>query len=598
MMSRLAGLIWLAIAGIISIPATADVTGGGDIYPWRVIGIGPDTGDLALSGDQQNLQLSLTNICTQASEISESFNTQNMTAPVARGFASSGDNTLFVNGNRLTKTSHGDQVLLAQTIYGGDISLTSTLSAVLDDGSVTHSAALYLGGTQSGSGYGVNYQGDGISGIWAITQYPSPGVSVNVASVSASQHPSTALPVTLQKQGDRLTVTIDGIDIGLAYIADEGLSSLTRYGIRTSAQSLPGDNVYVDDLKLAFTSPAACPELSNAGQWDERYPIYFIQQSLTGDGEITARLVSQQASGVAGVTMRAGDSVKDASVAIVVNAAADNLDIHLRNNQGEVASQLSIGTQAMLPHWLKLKRVGNNVEVYSSDDGLNWLDIDNIAMSFSDTIKAGVAMAVTGSADQLAIFDNLQLNSGLAVPEALEPITMQTVYAEPTIGGNIIEDTELVADQAYEVTSTITVQPGVTLTIPQGVTMSFNPGTQLVVQGNLVVTGSSINPALLTSISVTPARGDWAGVDVQSGGVLSMDNAVVEYATNGIEFLDGSNGTVSNSELRNNTYGLYFPAYSSASPVIIGSLLTGNTRGIYMYRNNAAPTITDSTITA
>ncbi|MCP4490583.1 MAG: hypothetical protein GY820_25200, partial [Gammaproteobacteria bacterium] len=83
-----------------------------------------------------------------------------------------------------------------------------------------------------------------------------------------------------------------------------------------------------------------------------------------------------------------------------------------------------------------------------------------------------------------------------------------------------------------------------------------------------------------------------------NGSSGTVSNSELRNNTNGITFSGNSNGTVSNSELRNNTYGLYFPRDSTASPVIIGSLLTGNTRGIYMYLNNAAPTITDSTITA
>ncbi|MCP4474497.1 MAG: hypothetical protein GY821_08040, partial [Gammaproteobacteria bacterium] len=173
----------------------------------------------------------------------------------------------------------------------------------------------------------------------------------------------------------------------------------------------------------------------------------------------------------------------------------------------------------------------------------------------------------------------------------------------------------------YEVLSSMTIPAGETLILEAGAELSFIVGSvPLRVSGTLTITGSEVSPVIFSSPQATPAKGDWAGIKVQSGGVLNMDNAVVEYATNGIQFLNGSsgtvsnselrnntngitfsgnsNGTVSNSELRNNTYGLYFPAYSSASPVIIGSLLTGNTRGIYMYRNNAAPTITDSTITA
>eukprot|EP00494_Astrolonche_serrata_P013752 UN13876 len=53
-----------------------------------------------------------------------------------------------------------------------------------------------------------------------------------------------------------------------------------------------------------------------------------------------------------------------------------------------------------------------------------------------------------------------------------------------------------------------------------------------------------------------------------------MDYAVVEYAYNGVAFYNGSTGTVRNSTLSNNSYGVHI--HGDTSPVIEGNTFTNN----------------------
>ncbi|MCP3670113.1 MAG: hypothetical protein GY814_06695, partial [Gammaproteobacteria bacterium] len=273
------------------------------------------------------------------------------------------------------------------------------------------------------------------------------------------------------------------------------------------------------------------------------------------------------------------------------------------------SSQRSTGSQVNLPNWLKLTRTGDSVVAYTSSNGTDWAHIDDVTVSFGDTIEAGIALAVTGSADQLAQFDNLSLtNAGgdandaetLSKKASTSAIINKTfpmvasvpaiIHAGPAIGGNITEDTELVPGQPYDVTSSIVVDAGVTLTIPAGATLSFIAGTQLQVVGELVIEGDVNNRVLLTSAATSPAKNNWKGIVVQNGATVSLDHVIGEYANRAIDLYNvtGATVTVSNSELRSSETGVYI--YSGDSAVTItDSRLTDNSTGFYMRSSGTAP---------
>ncbi|HYO77559.1 MAG TPA: hypothetical protein VE010_13950, partial [Thermoanaerobaculia bacterium] len=72
------------------------------------------------------------------------------------------------------------------------------------------------------------------------------------------------------------------------------------------------------------------------------------------------------------------------------------------------------------------------------------------------------------------------------------------------------------ANNPYVVTSTVTVNSGVTLTIEPGVTVSFNSGTGLTVSGTLRAIGTSMSRITFTSSAATPAAGAWRTIFLQA----------------------------------------------------------------------------------
>lgn len=85
------------------------------------------------------------------------------------------------------------------------------------------------------------------------------------------------------------------------------------------------------------------------------------------------------------------------------------------------------------------------------------------------------------------------------------------------IGGVISTNTTLtLANSPYIVTSSITVNAGVTLTVPAGVEMKFNSGIALTVYGSLTATS-----AIFTSNDVSPVNGSWSNISFGNGSTVS-----------------------------------------------------------------------------
>jgi len=152
--------------------------------------------------------------------------------------------------------------------------------------------------------------------------------------------------------------------------------------------------------------------------------------------------------------------------------------------------------------------------------------------------------------------------------------------------------------EPYIVSSTLTIDPGVSLTILPGAELKFESGATLNVSGNLTVVGSELLPVALTSAQVSPAKNNWQGINVLSGGNAVIDFAIIEYAINGIYFQSGSSGTVSNSVIQNNTDGIEIRG--ETSPVIgQNNTITQNTNGFYLQSassTNPTPNITGNKI--
>lgn len=181
------------------------------------------------------------------------------------------------------------------------------------------------------------------------------------------------------------------------------------------------------------------------------------------------------------------------------------------------------------------------------------------------------------------------------------------------------------ANSPYQVTGTVTVASGVTLTIEPGVEVQFNSGTSLLVNGALVADGTETDKILFTSSASIKSPGDWNTIRFNNNSNVGsvIDHVILEYGgagtggalisyTTGAYAVDITNSVFQYSNLHgidlrasspdifkstfrdNGGYGIFSDL--SLSYTVDSSMVYRNTQGGIRVPINASPTITASTI--
>ncbi len=146
--------------------------------------------------------------------------------------------------------------------------------------------------------------------------------------------------------------------------------------------------------------------------------------------------------------------------------------------------------------------------------------------------------------------------------------------------------TTLTAGVTYDVLGITYVPAGKSLTIPAGTFLRFTPGTKLVISGSLTVSGTLNSEVVFTSAKVLSSASDWAGIEIKSdAAAVSIQNAIVQYATNGITIDNtASVVNVSDSLIQLCNYGIYING--NTKPVIARSRIVSNAFGININGTN------------
>ncbi len=161
--------------------------------------------------------------------------------------------------------------------------------------------------------------------------------------------------------------------------------------------------------------------------------FHFVHQALTGDGSITARVVSLTNPHTwtkAGVMMRDGTAAGARNVMTLTSPTAANLYRFQRRTATNGTSTGTAGGNGAVPVYLKIDRTGNVFSGFTSVDGINWTAIGApLTMALPATILVG--LAVTSHVDgtlATAVFDNVTVTRP-APPTKPEPPTGLTGIA-------------------------------------------------------------------------------------------------------------------------------------------------------------------------
>ena len=160
---------------------------------------------------------------------------------------------------------------------------------------------------------------------------------------------------------------------------------------------------------------------------------------------------------------------------------------------------------------------------------------------------------------------------GLAALWSLFALT-SAAYAAVNVSGNINADTTwTAADSPYTLTGTVTVPVGVTLTIEPGATVVGAGSTfEITVRGTLNASGTAEAPILFRGNN--PGANAWEGINVPSGGRLTLRHAEVRDADFAVWFTEprADRHVLEDLHIHTfNTYGIFATSPTVPAPPVL-----------------------------
>ncbi|TAE50406.1 MAG: hypothetical protein EAZ89_12130 [Bacteroidetes bacterium] len=158
--------------------------------------------------------------------------------------------------------------------------------------------------------------------------------------------------------------------------------------------------------------------VSGAGAdiWSTTDAFHFMYTTLTGDGEISARVTSTDPThdwSKAGVMMRASLSANSRNALTYVSSALLwSFQRRALDNGSTISTRPNTFNVLSLPYWVKLVRNGNQVSGYRSTDGATWTFIATETIDLPATIYVGLAVnSYDVNQLNLSTFDNVKITA-------------------------------------------------------------------------------------------------------------------------------------------------------------------------------------------
>src|SRR5579885_2638997 len=165
---------------------------------------------------------------------------------------------------------------------------------------------------------------------------------------------------------------------------------------------------------------------SGADIWTTADAFHYVYQSWTGDGQIVARVVTQQntdAWAKAAVMIRQDSSAGSAHAMMIVTPG-NGTDFEWRAAAGGFTTH-TFGPAATAPYWIAVVRTGG-----VSPDGATWTRVDAEPVALTDPVYIGLAVTSHNNAvTSTATFDNVAVGP---VTLGLPPTTTTTPTSTTT----------------------------------------------------------------------------------------------------------------------------------------------------------------------
>ncbi len=155
--------------------------------------------------------------------------------------------------------------------------------------------------------------------------------------------------------------------------------------------------------------------------------LSYDYQTLSGDGQVTARVVSQgntNAWAKAGVMIRQSLDTNAVSAEVLVTPS-NGIQFQTRGTTGGTITAAA-GPSVTAPYCVRLVRSGSTLTGYVSSDGQSWRSVGTATISMSDPVFIGMAVSSHNTAAiSNATFDNVAIGAATFVPSAPTRVTVE-----------------------------------------------------------------------------------------------------------------------------------------------------------------------------
>jgi endo-1,4-beta-D-glucanase Y len=154
--------------------------------------------------------------------------------------------------------------------------------------------------------------------------------------------------------------------------------------------------------------------VKGAGQdiWGSADEFRYVYQTLSGDGEIIARVRSVQNThpwAQAGVMIRESLAA-NARHAFMLVSAQSGADLAYRTQTGGSTAEVYQGNTGAAPLWLRLVRSGSRLTGYRSTDGIKWVQQGSVSVSMASTAYIGLAVSsLSDPTLNTSVFDSIRV---------------------------------------------------------------------------------------------------------------------------------------------------------------------------------------------
>lgn len=183
------------------------------------------------------------------------------------------------------------------------------------------------------------------------------------------------------------------------------------------------------------------------------------------------------------------------------------------------------------------------------------------------TIDKSSSIFTNWKVTEVGTINTWTVNKTGSFQTSYEPAEGKLFKLEPVMiaGGNIVYNENIPSGTTLDITGTVTVNQGATLTLNYNSTFNFHSYNSLIVNGNLNAQNCSIN--FLTDSEMEPSS--W-GIRLENGSTSYLSSVTIDGARTGI-FVNETYAHISSCTIRNCSYSgidVYRSNYSTSQPFI------------------------------